>query len=193
MLLNNFLKPRIIQLRELGQIMHISNDVTQHLLQEPKILIGRSAAGARTDGAPSPRRVRGPVKSGHDGGNLLLASLNATDDLLALDFLEVEDFIELALEQAHEVLLVVFRPGLAVGFGTFGGRVGDVFGFESFFEVVVGDVVPVEFLDYGGAEVFAESGGQRLFSNERWCGRACEMGSESLLHDGGLGTLVPAG
>ena len=161
MLFDNLLKSRIIQLCELGQIMHISDDVTQHLLEEPKVLIGRSAS-ARTDGAPSPRRVRGPIETGHHARNLLLAGLDAADDLLALDFLEVEDLVELALEQTHKVLLVVFRPGLAVGCGAFGGRVGDIFRFESLFEVVVGDVVPVEFLDYGGAEVFAESGGTKV-------------------------------
>ena len=33
MLLNDLLKPRIIQLRKLRQIMHVSNDITQILLQ----------------------------------------------------------------------------------------------------------------------------------------------------------------
>ena len=41
MLLDDFLKPSIVQLSEFGQVVHISDDVTQILLQQHEIFFYR--------------------------------------------------------------------------------------------------------------------------------------------------------
>jgi hypothetical protein len=67
------------------------------------------------------------------------------DNLLALDLLEGEDLVELALQLLDESVLVVIGPYVLGG------------GSESVFEVVVVDVVPFPFLYQRRLELVTES------------------------------------
>lgn len=152
MLLDDLLEARIIQLGEFGQVMYIGDNVTQHLLQQEEILVGR---GAGTDTLAT---VGHAIQARNDIADIGLAGLDAAHNLLALDLLEVEDLVQLALQQSHKVFLVIVGPRFAVGFGVVGGGLGHEIGLEGFLQVIVGNVVPVVLLDHGRAEVFAEPG-----------------------------------
>lgn len=152
-LLDDLLKARVVQLGELGQVMHVGDDIAQVLLEQNEILV-RGRGLAMASGGLT-------VEAGDDLVDLALAGLDAADDLLTLDALEGEDLVELALEQGDEALLVLLGPGLALGLGAVGGGLGDVLGLESFLEVFVGDVVPPELLDHGRPELLAEPGAER--------------------------------
>lgn len=157
MLLNNFLKPSIIQLGEFSQIMNIGYDVTQDLLQEQKIFIRRRRTGNRPNTrATGTRLIAITFQPQDDIVHVLFAGLDAPNDFLALDSLEVENLVEIVLQQGDEALLVIFGPCFAVWFCVFGGWFLDEVGLEGFFQFVVGDVVPVVLLDNGRAEMFSE-------------------------------------
>lgn len=96
MLLDNLLKACVIQLREFGQVVNIGYDVTQHLLKQQKILIGRrlrTRSGARTS---VPRLILTAFDELNDMLHIRLAGLNALHNLLTLDLLEVKDLVEFA-------------------------------------------------------------------------------------------------
>lgn len=100
-LLDYLLKARVVQLRELGQIMHIGDDVTQNLLQHQEILIGRSTWPRTRPSTRPSTSLRLALTSTQLSDNfihILITGLDPTDDLLALDLLEVEDLVELALQ-----------------------------------------------------------------------------------------------
>lgn len=130
MLLDNLLEPGVIELRELCKIMHIRDDIAQILLQELKVLFGRTLARLRSIlargvrcGALSPRWWA-RIKFFHDILDLFLGHLDAADDLAGLDLLESENFLELCLEDFNERLLVVFGPFLGRRDGGIGaGRI----------------------------------------------------------------------
>lgn len=148
MLLDNFLKPSVIQLSKFSQIMNIGYDVTQDLLQEQKILIGRRRVCNRSDTrATSSRLVAITFEPRDDIVHVLFAGLNAPNDLLTFDPLEVEDLVKIVLEEGDKALLIILSPCFAVWFCIFGGWFLDEVGFEGFFQFVVGDVVPVVLLD----------------------------------------------
>lgn len=157
MLLDNLLEPSIVQLGEFSQIMNISNDITQDLLEEQKILIGRRRTrnGPDTRAAGS-RRIPITFQPRDDIVHVLFAGLDAPNNLLTLDPLEVKNLVEVVLQQGDETLLVIFGPGFAVWFWAFGGWFLDEVGLEGFFQFVVGDVVPVVLLNHRRAEMFSE-------------------------------------
>lgn len=98
MLLDNFLKPGIIQLRELRQIMHIGDNIAQILLQHLKVLFRRRIL------------LLSLLQTFDNILHFLLRHLYTTHDLARLDFLEREDLVELGLKNTHKRLLVFFRP-----------------------------------------------------------------------------------
>jgi hypothetical protein len=112
MLLNNLLEPRVIELCEPGQIVHISDDITHVLLQQLKVFLGRRflSIAATT------------VQPGNTSLDLLLGRGDATNNLLGLDLLEGVDFVEFLVELLDEVLLRLVIPlsmdakGLLKGF-----------------------------------------------------------------------------
>ena len=163
MLLDNLLKTRVVQLGKLGQVVDIGNDIAEYLLQVEEILVGRRGI-AGPDALAT--RLGSAVQAGDNVVHLLFAGLDATHNLLALDLLEVEDLVQLALQQRHKVLLVVLGPRLAVWLGVLGRRLRDVFGLEGLLQLIVGNVVPVELLDYGRAEVLAEPGRLASFGGQ---------------------------
>lgn len=157
-LFDDLLEAGVVQLGELRQVMNIGNDVTQDLLERQEILIGRGRRGARTN-ALTPRLGR-VLKASDDAVDFRLANLDATNDFLALDLLEVEDFVQLALKQGDEVFLVVLGPWLAVGLGIVRRGLRHVSCLQRFLEVFVGDVVPIVLLDHRRTKVFAEPTGR---------------------------------
>lgn len=128
MLLDNLLEPGVIELRELCKIMHIGDDIAQILLQELKVLFGRTLArlgsilihGVRR-GTLSPRWWS-RIKFLHDILDLFLGHFDTADDLAGLDLLESEDFLKLCLKDFNERLFVVFGPFLGRRNGGVGAR-----------------------------------------------------------------------
>mgnify|MGYP000901296339 CR=1 FL=1 len=155
-LLDDLLEAGVVEAGELGQVVHVGDDVAQVLLEQHEVLVG---GGRRVSGVMGAGGVA--VEAGDDLVDLALAGLDAADDLAALEALEGEDLVELALEQGDEALLVVLGPGLAVGPGAVRGGLLDVLGLEGVLEVLVGDVVPPVLLDHGRAELLAEPAGVR--------------------------------
>ena len=149
MLLDDLLESRVVQLREFGQVVNIGYDVTQHLLEQQKILIGRrpsTRSGARP---PVPRLILIAFDELNDMLHFGLAGLNTLHNLLTLDLLKVEDLVEFAFQQGDEIRFVFFGPCFAVWLGVFGGWFRDIVGLEGFLQVIVGDVVPVVLADDG--------------------------------------------
>jgi hypothetical protein len=99
-LLDDLLKTRVVELRELGEVVHIRDDVAQILFQQVKVLLDRVVS-----------LTLGLLLRAGDGiPNLLLRRCYAPDNLLALDALEGVDLIELLLELLDEALLRLLVP-----------------------------------------------------------------------------------
>jgi hypothetical protein len=99
-LLDDLLETRVVELRELGEVVHIRDDVAQILLQQVKVLLDRVVS-----------LTLGLLLRAGDGiPNLLLRRCYAPDDLLALDALEGVDLIELLLELLNEALFRLLVP-----------------------------------------------------------------------------------
>lgn len=138
MLFNNLLKPRVVQLGELGQIMDIGNDIAEYLFQRQEVVIGGWRSRSTAAFAPTTGRL---VQSRDNVIHVDLALLDALNNFLALTLLESKDLVQLALEQRDKVLLVVFGPVAAGGLGASRSGLGDKISFECLFELFVGDVV----------------------------------------------------
>ena len=143
MLLDNLLKPGIIQLRELGQIMHVRNNAAQVLLQHLELILDILLLLLAHRNAWLLARVE-PRNQLPD---LLLLVPDHADQLRGLDLLEGEDLVELELELRDELFLVVFGPFAARRVGVRGRGLGRVGCFEGVLEVVVVDVVVVVVAD----------------------------------------------
>lgn len=102
MLLDDLLEARVVQLGELGQIVHVGDDVAQVLLEQLEVFLGRRLLARRKSIA---------VDFAHDIGDLLLGRSDPADDLLGLDFLEGVDLVQLSLELLDEALLRLVVPG----------------------------------------------------------------------------------
>jgi hypothetical protein len=139
MLLDDLLKPSIIQLRELGQIMNIRNNTTQVLLQYLKLILDvfllllTHACTLLATG----------LKPGHQRIDLFLFISNLADEFCRSDLLEGEDFVELEFELGNEGLFIVFGPFSPGRARVLWGGLGHVGCFEGIFEIVVVDVVVV--------------------------------------------------
>lgn len=100
MLLDDLLEPRVVELRKLGQVVHVGDDVAQVFLEQVKVLLDRLAVLAR--------RL---LLCARDGIlDLLLRRCYAADDLAALDALEGVDLVELRLQLLDEALLRLLVP-----------------------------------------------------------------------------------
>jgi hypothetical protein len=100
MLLDDLLEARVVQLRELGEVVYIGNDVAQILLQQIKVLLDRVAVLAG--------RL---LLCASDGiVDFLLRGCYATDDLFALNALEGVDLVELLLQLLDKVLFRLLVP-----------------------------------------------------------------------------------
>lgn len=175
MLLNNLLKPSIIELSKLSQVVDIRNDIAQVLFKHFKVLLSRSCLCSLAAALPVPRRRRRPrVELLNHILHLFLRHLDPPHYLARLDLLERKHLVQLGLEDPHKVALVRLFPY---------GR-GAQARLELGLELVVGDVVVVVVLDEGGAELLAEPG---------VCQRGKQRGGKSvkLLH--GCGESVVPG
>ena len=102
MLLDDLLEARVVELGELGQVVHVGDDVAQVLLEQLEVLLGRRLL-ARAQGVV--------VDLADDVVDFLLGSSNAADDLLGLDLLEGVDLVQLRLQLLYEALLRLVVPG----------------------------------------------------------------------------------
>jgi hypothetical protein len=143
-LLNDLVKPGIVQTGEISQIIDVTDDVAELGLKQLVLGLGRAPA-------------RGGAL-GDDGVDLGLGGLDAQDDLVALDLLKRKDLVELALELVDEALLVVVGPG------DLGGRS------EGVFELLVLDVLPLPVGAFGRREVDAEPGSLAGGWSGQWSG-----------------------
>ena len=101
-LLDDLLKARVVELGELGQVVHVGDDVAQVFLEQLEILLGRRLLAG----------VQGIVVDLADHVvDLLLGGGNAADDLLGLDLLEGVDLVQLRLQLLYEALLRLVVPG----------------------------------------------------------------------------------
>lgn len=142
MLLDNFLKPSIVQLRELGQIMHIGNNITQILFQKHEVILRRYIVLFRISNISSLCRLRPPlIQASNHIIDFLLAGLDPSHYLSRLDPLEGKHLFELPFQFCDEGFLIIFRPESPLWVRMLRGRIVLVRGLESVFEVVVGDVV----------------------------------------------------
>lgn len=152
MLFDDLLEARIVQLRELGQVVYIGDDITEHLLKHQEVGIRGGWAGSPCALATG---FDGAVQTGHDIGDLKFTILDAFDDLLALALLEQEDLLQLALEQRYKVRLIVLGPFFAGGIGVFGGGL-DKIRLQRLLEIVIGNVEGIVLLDHRRPEIFTE-------------------------------------
>ena len=142
MLLDDLLKASIIQLRKLGQVMHIGDYITQVLFQQQKIIFRRYILLFYLSSISIPGRLWAPLIQSPDHKiNFLLAGLDPSDNLSGLDTLKSEDFLELAFQLCNKGFLVIFGPGSPLWVRVLRCRIILIRSFESVFEVVVGYVV----------------------------------------------------
>ena len=165
MLLDDFLESSVIQLGELGQVIHIGNDVTQVFFQQQEVLFSGCVITAVLGSIWSFMLLH----SFQDCIDLLLRCFDAFDDLLTLDSLEGEDLVQLSLHLLDAALLVLVGPWLAVRLGPIRRGFGLVGGFEGIFQAGVVDVVDTPVLDERRLKVMAEPAAMKLVS---WsCGK----------------------
>jgi hypothetical protein len=99
-LFDNLLEARVVELGELGEVVHICDDVAQVFLEQIKVFLDRVAVLA----------LSLLLRAADSIANLLLRRCYAPNDLLALDALERVDFVELLLELLNEALLRLLVP-----------------------------------------------------------------------------------
>ena len=149
MLFDDFLKPRVVQLCELCQIMHVGDDIAQISLKKQEFFVrGPLGGAART-------RSR-DIQAADDMVHFSLTSFDALNDFVALQALEGSDFVELAFQQGNEASLIGFCPRFAIGLGIGRAGIGDILGFEGLFQTFVVDIMPKIVLDHGRAELLTE-------------------------------------
>jgi hypothetical protein len=99
-LLDDLLEAGVVQLRELGQIVDVGDDVAQVLFQQVEIFLDRVARLAFT-----------VLLYAMDGiADLFLRGCYAPDNFLGLDALEGVDLVELLLQLLDEALLRFLVP-----------------------------------------------------------------------------------
>ena len=101
MLFDDLLEASIVELGVLGQVVNICNDIAQILLEQFEVLLQIVVGLCRCILLVLP--VQHLL-------NLLVASFYPAHNLLALELLESEDLVELALELLDEGGLVVVGP-----------------------------------------------------------------------------------
>jgi hypothetical protein len=137
-LLDNFLETGVVELRELGQVVYVRDDVRQILFQQQVFILRRHvdllAAVAR-------------FRPGNCIADFFFAGCDPTDNLLTLHFLEGEDLVQLLLQLVDEALLIFLVPFLL-------GLAGALL--KALLELVVGDVVVVPVFDQRAAQLLSE-------------------------------------
>ena len=139
-LLDDFLETSVVQLRELGQVVYVRNDVRKVFFQQQVfILCGCIRPRALvTVGRLCPRDRLAHFR---------LAGRNPANNLLALYLLEGKDLVQLLLQLVDEALLILLVPFLL-------GSAAALL--EALLELVVGDVVVVPVFDEGASKLLAE-------------------------------------
>jgi hypothetical protein len=168
MLLDDLVEASVVQLHELGQVVHIGDDIAEVLFEQHKVLLARAL-------------LAGPavVETSDHVFDLALADRNPSGDLHRLDLLLGMHLVELGLETLDESALVLLGPlslrrlRLAVGTllrcplpGTglrcsfilrslLGGG-GPARALEGLLQAVVVDVVPLVLADDARPELLAK-------------------------------------
>lgn len=146
--LDDFLKASVVKLGELGQVVHISNDVTQILFQEREVVLdsgifffGRPTA---TNLATSPRPSS--FQATNDLIDFFLAGSDSSDNLSRLHPLEGPDLVEFALQLCDKSFLVIFIPRAPLRVWVLGCGSILVGCLKGSLQILVGDVVIEVFL-----------------------------------------------
>ena len=162
MLLYDFLEAGIVELSELGELVHVGDDLAEVLLLSLEVLLDVRV------------RLAGIglivlLSTMDQGVDLALLGLDAAYNLAGLDLLEGEDLVELRLKLVYKVLLIFLGPIRPLAAR---GAAGVIRAFEDVLEVVVVDVVVLPVPDLGRTELLAEpevallAGEARLMANE---------------------------
>lgn len=152
MLLNNLVEAGIVQLDELGEIVNISNNIAQVLLEKHELFLARSILADATLFEAIDNLL-----------DLALTNGNAAGNLHSLHLLLCVDLFEFALKLADESRLVIFDPfeiAPIAGLGSTGGLL------EFVFQGIVVDIVPLVLVDNAGTELLAE-----LHDDDAWRNR----------------------
>ena len=110
MLLDDLLEAGVVELGIFGQIVYIGNNVTQVSLEQLKVLL-KTLIGFRIR---SSIQLFLPID---DLLHFLFTSLDATNNLFALQLLKGEDLVQFSFELSNESRLIVIGPVLALAVG----------------------------------------------------------------------------
>lgn len=144
MFLDDLLEAGIIELCELGYIMHVRNDVAQIFLEQHEILFSRTIPSCFPSNSTRRRLFWFVVVQARQHiTDFLFASLDPAYNLPRFDALKGENLVELSLEHGDEGFLVFLGPWSSAGNGLVRTGLLLVGSFESILQIVVGDIVIV--------------------------------------------------
>jgi predicted DNA repair protein MutK len=130
-LFDNFLETRVVELRELGQVVYVRDDVREVFLQQQVFVLGRRIFSRALVAV-------GSLCPCNCLAYFFLASRDPANNLLALHLLERKYLVQLLLQLVDEALLIFLVPFL-LGLSTAL--------LKALLELVVGDVVVVPVFD----------------------------------------------
>lgn len=179
-LLDNLLEAGIIELGELGHIMHVGNDVAQIFLEQHKILLGGAIIFGFSSDSIRRRLLRsGVIQARQHIADLLFAGLDPAHNLAGFDTLKGENLVELGLEHGDERFLVFLGPWSSAWVRLLCSGLLLVGSLEGILQIVIGDVVVIIVFQQRCFQLLAEA--ETGSRDQRWVGsRRLE---EHLLHD----------
>lgn len=155
MLLDDLLKPSVVQLGKFCQVMHIRNDITQILLQELEIILRWPLRSCAPSVPVQPARLI-LVQSANNLIDFSFAGFDSPHDFTRLHSLEGEDLVQFRLELGNEGLLVVFGPWPSFWMRIPWRWLGFVWSLKGVFQFIVEEIVEFMGLDQAGLELLAD-------------------------------------
>lgn len=144
MLLDNLLEAGVIELGELGYIMHIGNDVAQIFLKQHEILLGRAIVFGFSSNSIQRRLLRSVmIQARQHIADLLFTGLDPAYDLARFDALKGENLVELRFEHGDERLLVFLGPWSSAWMRLLCSGLLLVGSLERILQIVIGDVIVI--------------------------------------------------
>ena len=151
MLLDYLLKPSVVQLSKLGQIMHICYHVAEYLFEIHVIILCRLLHES------SLLLVHCLLRPVDDIVDVLLCRSDSLRNLLAFDMLKGENFVQLLFELPDETGFIVLLPRPSRWLWIVFGWHTHVWSLQAGLEVIIGDVVGGIVSDKGGVKLMTES------------------------------------
>ena len=133
-LLNDFLKASVVEPSEFSKIVNIGDHITQVLFEQHKILLGRWLK------IVSASILVGLLLAVDDIVHLFFGGSYSPGDVVALNILEGEDFVELLLELTDKALLVILVPLTAGRTRSFRRGCCLVWSLQTRFQAIVVDI-----------------------------------------------------